>query len=260
MEFTIRDSLKSDTFATVFQHLKLFTEQVTLVCNDKGIQMQCMDSGRVSIEELSIPNDWFAEYHIEDGVTTRIGFNATFLYRILSSREKEQQIHFVYTSHDTDNLMVHLTSSDGKKSFDTHYELPLIDINEDEFSIPEVEYTAEMCMLSAQFFAVISKLKLFGDSMEVNCCEEMITLTSTSHDQGKMTVKIEIDDLSEFSIDEGANLSLFFSLVYLKNICAYHKISENVKIRFSDTYPMRVDYDLGENATLMFYLAPKMDE
>jgi len=274
MEFIIRDPSKSDAFASIFQHIKLFTEHVSLMCDDAGVKMQCMDTAHVAIVELTLPSEWFDEYKNPSGETHRLGFNATFLHRILSSRDKEQQTHLVYSSDDSDRLSVHLTCKEdvnaekekekkqphAKTSFDKHFELPLMDIEEDGLCIPGVEYTAELSMLSSQFSAIITQLKMFGDTMEVQCSEERIALASTSQEQGKMFVEIGINDLSEFSIDEGADLTLLFSLTYLKNICSYNKISDNVRIQFSDSYPMRAEYDLGSSGSLVFHLAPKIDD
>lgn len=314
MEIVIKNSARADAFTAIFQHIKLFTEYITLGCSSSGVYMQCMDNAHVAIVELNLPADWFDIYELQSGCeNVRMGLNATFLHRILSSRDKDQQIQLLYSNEDSDRLMIHLTcftpdivvvseepvatapepkKKGGGKSkktttaaqdaaitaapttsaqeaattttkayFDKHFELPLIDVEEEMMQIPEMEHTAELAMQSAQFANIITQLKMFGDSMNVQCSEERIALASTSQEQGKMYVEIGINDLSEFAIDEGADLSLSFSLSYLKNICAYNRISETVRIKFSDSYPMQVAYPLGgEDARLMFHLAPKIDD
>ena len=261
MEIVIRNSEHADRFAAIFQHIKLFTDHIAISCSETHMKMQCMDNAHVAILEMSLPAAWFDVYHLADSV--RIGFNATYLHRILSSRDKEQQIQLVYSSEDADRLLIHLTkpedpvldTSDNasvktktkeKKpttnTFDKHFELPLIDIEEEGMQIPDIEYTAELAMHSAQFADIITQLKMFGDTMEVQCSEERIALASTSQDQGKMFVEIGINDLSEFAIDEGADLALSFSLTYLKHFCAYSRISELVSIKFGESYPMRIAY------------------
>jgi len=281
MEIIINDPIKSDTFAAIFQHIKLFTDAITLNCDKTHMRMQCMDNAHVAIVELNIPAGWFDSYELTAG-PVQMGFNATFLHRILASRDKNQQIHLVHSNEDLDRLMIHLTSGNSdvdtetvasdkthaKPYFDKHFELPLIDIEEDGMQIPTIEYVAELAMQSAQFAGIVTQLKMFGDTMDVQCSEERISLASTSQDQGKMFVEIGINDLTEFAIDEGAELTLSFSLTYLKHICAYSKISNTVSIKFSDAYPMRVSYELGkdktqddgEEATLVFHLAPKMND
>lgn len=279
MEVIIRNSERADRFASIFQHIKLFTDHIAISCDSTHMKMQCMDNAHVAILEMSLPAAWFDVYSLTAGEHIRIGFNATFLHRILSSRDKEQQIHLVYSGNDADRMMIHLTKQDdnadtnpntnAKKdkkpttnTFDKHFELPLIDIEEEGMIIPEIEYTAELSMHSAQFADIVAQLKMFGDTMEVQCSEERIALASTSHDQGKMFVEIGINDLSEFAIDEGADLALSFSLTYLKYFCAYSRISELVSIKFGESYPMRIGYSLGEteDANLVFYLAPKIND
>jgi Proliferating cell nuclear antigen, N-terminal domain len=196
MEIIIRNSDRADKFAAIFQHIKLFTDHIAITCSETHMKMQCMDNAHVAILELSLPASWFDVYHLAKSV--RIGFNATFLHRILSSRDKEQQIQLVYSSEDTDNLLIHLTKSDAisiseevvtesdaasvntkmktkeKKqkeqkpvtnTFDKHFELPLIDIEEEGMQIPDIEYTAELAMHSAQFADIITQLGYDGGSM-----------------------------------------------------------------------------------------------
>jgi len=283
MEIAIRNSDRADRFAAIFQHIKLFTDHIAIACNETHMKMQCMDNAHVAILEMSLPASWFDVYDISESV--RIGFNATYLHRILSSRDKEQQIQLVYSAEDADRLLIHLTKREdalvvvnesdnssvktktkkdkpATNTFDKHFELPLIDIEEEGMQIPEIEYTAELAMQSAQFADIVTQLKMFGDTMEVQCSEERIALASTSQDQGKMFVEIGINDLSEFAIDEGADLALSFSLTYLKHFCAYNKISDLVSIKFGDSYPMRIGYSLGEteDASLVFHLAPKIND
>ena len=280
MEIIIRNSEHAERFAAIFQHIKLFTEHISIECNKMHMNMQCMDAAHVAILEMSLPAEWFDVYNLENDANIRIGFNATYLHRILSSRDKEQQIQMLYSLEEADRLLIHLTKPDdaistsetnsvvSKKSikttnaFDKHFELPLIDIEEEGMQIPEIEYAAEMMMHSSQFADIITQLKMFGDTMEVQCSEERIALASTSQEQGKMFVEIGINDLTEFAIDEGANLGLSFSLTFLKHFCAYSKISELISIKFGESFPMRVSYSLGEfeDAKLTFHLAPKIND
>ena len=76
-----------------------------------------------------------------------------------------------------------------------------------------------------------------------------------------MCVDIKIDELSEYSINEGESINLSFSLGMLHNICLYNKISKEVNIKLIKDYPMKIIYYLGDEDTkLIFYLAPKINE
>jgi len=102
---------------------------------------------------------------------------------------------------------------------------------------------------------------MFGDTLDVECSEEKITLYSHSHNTGKMSVNINIDELSSFMIDEGENLNLSFSLNNLYNMAQFHKISNEVEVKLNSDFPMNIIFRLDDdNATLSMYLAPKISE
>jgi len=68
--------------------------------------------------------------------------------------------------------------------------------------------------------------------------------------------------LTTFSINEGENIKLSYSLNYLHNICLYNKISKNIELKLKDSYPLQAVYTLNddENAKITFYLAPKIND
>ena len=266
MDLVLYPSQKADTFAAVFQHIRLFCDHVNLVFDQERLYMQCMDNAHIAIVELDLPAEWFDRYELTSGSVT-FGIHAGFLYRILAAREKDQQLHLVYSEADNDVLRVHFTSSESAKnaSFDKHFEIPLMSIDSETLSIPEIEYAAEMSISSSHFAGIVNQLKMFGDTMEIQCSEDKIMLASNSQDQGKMYVEINIDDVSAFAIDEGSQLNLSFSLTYLHHICMYNKLAKEVELKFSESYPMQIVYVLASTnpesssiARLLFYLAPKI--
>lgn len=59
-------------------------------------------------------------------------------------------------------------------------------------------------------------------------------------------------------IEMSEPVSLTFSLKYLVNFCKASSLSANVKLCLSNEVPLLVEYDLGSNSNLRFYLAPKV--
>jgi proliferating cell nuclear antigen PCNA len=181
------------------------------------------------------------------------------LFKILNTRDKSQDIHIIYNADD-DKLLVNF-SSNNASVFNKRFELPLIDLDCDLMSIPETESEAEFSIDSAVFSNLINQLKIFGDTIEIECTEDKITLHSISIEAGKMVVDINIDDLTEYSITEGEVMKLSFSLSMLHNICMYNKIAKEVEIHLTNNFPMKIKYLLGDDgACFTFYLAPKIGD
>ena len=263
MNVVIKSPTKSEIFSQVFQHIKVFTDQIIIMFEKERVYFQSMDSSRISIFELHIPSSWFDVYeHKKDG-TIPIGVNSTLLFRILNTREKGQETEIVYESSDEDKLLLHFTSED-KTVFDKRFELPLVDLDTEYMAIPDMECNAEFSLSSASFANIVNQLKLFGDTIDIVCDENKIELRSLSEGSGKMSVDIQIDELSEYSIDEGETVHLSFSLNMLHNICLYNKLSKEVRIKLIKDSPMQVIYHIGEHLDdtnkLIFYLAPKIND
>lgn len=259
MDISIQNLAKAETFSSIFQNIKTFTDSTNIMFEKDGIFVQTMDTSRISILEIRIPNTWFDSYIHTATSDISIGVNTSILYKILNTRDKSQRVKIVYDEGANDTLSVYF-ESDGKNVFDKSFEVPLMDLESEIMAIPDIEYQAEFSLPSSHFQNLVSQLKMFGDTMEIQCSEEKIALVSHSQDSGKMSVEIEIDDLTSFAIDEGEDLNLSFSLNYLYNICLYNKLTKEIDIKLCNNYPLNILYNLGDGAEIKFFLAPKISD
>ena len=259
MNITINSTGKAELFGLLFQHIRLFTEHVNLTFDKEKMFMQSMDSARVSVFEITLPSTWFDNYEHTSASAITLGIPATMLFKILNTRDKQQDTEIIY-NEDDDKLFVNF-SSQNTSVFNKRFELPLIDLDCELMEIPYTESEAEFSIESTTFANLINQLKIFGDTIEIQCTEDKIILHSISIEAGKMLVDINIDELTEYSITEGEIMKLSFSLSMLHNICMYNKISKEVEIHLIKNFPMKIVYALGDdNARFTFYLAPKIGD
>ena len=99
----------------------------------------------------------------------------------------------------------------------------------------------------------------FGTDLNIKCSEERIDLV-TDGIVGEMLVNIPIDDLNEYSIVEGDVIDLKYSLNYIAKMCLTNKLSSEVIFSISADYPMKINYDLGDDSSIVFYIAPKISD
>lgn len=272
MNIIINNSQKAECFAGIFQHIKLFTEQINILFEKERMYIQAMDSSRISIFEITLPKEWFDLYEHTSDAPFNIGINSSIMFRVLNARDKSQKINLVFDNIQNEKLEIHFTQiglgnnknnpSGSFGEFDKHFEISLLNIDADVMIIPEIEYQAEFTIVSSNFANIINQLKMFGSNLDLECSEDKIVLYSNSLEQGKMFVEIKIDDLTSFVIDEGEIINMSFSLAYLHNICLYNKLSKEVEVKFKSDFPMKMIYNLGghPDAKMVFYLAPKINE
>ena len=260
MNVVLSSPLKADTFSAMFQHMKAFAENVNVMFEEDHMYLQSMDSSHVSVFEYNLPSGWFDKYEHTNGSAIPLVLNSTLLFKILNTRDKSQTITLVFDPENNDKLYISFTS-ESKTVFDKHFELPLMDLEYELMHIPVMECDAEFSIPSGNFANLVGQLKMFGDTMDIECSEEKIELNSLSEGLGKMSVNINIEDLDSYAINEGEVMKLSFSLAMLNNICAYHKVAKEMEIKLIKNFPMKIIYSLGlENATMTFYLAPKIND
>jgi len=257
----IKNLSHAERFVSVFQHVKLFTEHINIIFSGDKMFIQSMDPSRVSVFEINIPKEWFDEYSIE-GENITIGISSSMLYKVLNTKDKRQEMKFYYDNEDSDKLRIEFTCED-KDVYDKFFEIPLMEIENEIMNIPEMNSTASFILPSLNFADVIKNLKIFGDSLEINCDENEIQLLSKSTESGKMKVNINFDDIVQYEIEEDASITSSYSLNLLNNVCLYNKISTNIEIHMNENYPLKLLYNLdedNENTNIVFYIAPKIED
>ena len=258
MQFTIRDEQTASKFSFLLQNLKIFAETINFVFQPGYLYIQSMDKAHVMLFEINLEKSSFDEYDVAENVT--IGLNTNILSKLLSIREKGHSIHFSKSKSDTIDISFH---SDDKNIYNKDFTIPLVDIDYEQMQIPKSEDTAEFALPSLKFHNIIQQLKLFGENGSIYCDEQVIKLGSNSLDSGNMEVNIDINDISEYSIDEGAKVELSFTLLYLSNISLFNKLSKEIHIYLIENNPIRITYYFNDDNNTMnsisLYLAPSLD-
>lgn len=259
MILSISDKVKKDIFISLFQLLKSCSSVITICFNNDNMYIQGMDKAHVCLFDVKIFSDWFEQYTVNEVDNKNICITTQFLHNILSMTQEQHTICIHY-DEDPEALEIDLlTDKNVKGEFNKFFKLPLADIDNEPLGIPSVDYDAEFSINSKKMNEIVSQLSIFGEIMNLKCSEEKIEIISKGVG-GEMMVNIPIDDLSEFSISEGDIIDISYSLTYIHKMCITTKLSSDIEFSISGQLPLRIKYDLGNNSSVMFFIAPKIEE
>ena len=104
---------------------------------------------------------------------------------------------------------------------------------------------------------LLTQLSLFGDRIKIKCNEEIIELKCIG-DQGEMKINIPIDNIQEYSINEGEEMEMLFNLHLLSKLTLTTKLTNSVSISFKKDYPLQIKYTFDNNI-LVFYVSFMID-
>lgn len=266
MRVVIRDKYKKDLFVALFQTLKNCTNLVSVNFETDKLYIQGMDKSHVCMFDVNIPKSWFNEYIVTESTT--IAFDTSVFHLIISTKQESNEI-IIHTESQgggggyggsSDNLNVDLiTPSQYKGDFNKYFKIPLVDYDYELMIIPNVDYDAEFSISSKKICEIVSQMLVFGSDINIMCNEDKINLV-TNGVTGEMLVNIPIEDLTEYSIVEDEEINLSYNLSYISKMCLTNKLSNEINFFISADYPMKIKYDLGDESSIIFYIAPKITD
>jgi proliferating cell nuclear antigen PCNA len=259
MKIVIKNKEKFDIFANIFRYLPVFMEMVNINVSEDGIYLQGMDTSQVCLFELKLLKEWFTEYEIEKSYV--LGIHCNTFYKVIHCLEDFNQI-MKLEYNDGDCLKVSLESERINKYFD----IPLIDIDSEMLEIPNCEYDVDIEIHSLNITNYVNQLMIFDEDFNIKCTQDNIFMSSKS-ESGSLSIEMNDSNIILYCIEEDKTLQQSFSLNYVKNMCAFSKITNSVVINLKDETPMRFhqsldDVEVFENSEnyIRIYLAPKMED
>ena len=263
MKLSIENKSKLEMFVALFQLLKNWSTQLNLQFEPDQLYIQTMDKSHICLSNIVIKASWFNEYFVEEA--TSISVDTGSFATMMNYAVKHNKVDIIF--NEADKLFINLlntattaatsTTTAATGNFDHFFELPLMDVEQENLSIPSVDYDVEFSMDSKKFSDLISELMVFGPNLNIMCTEELLEFNS-SGDTGKLKVNIPIDSLNEFAISEGEKLDISYSLAHIGKMCLSTKLGGEIGVGISAEYPMSLKYSLGEESTVAFFVAPKI--
>lgn len=257
MKIKITDKKKKDLFVSLFLVLKNCSSLITITFDIDLIHIQGMDKSHVCLFNVKIDKKWFSNYDVDN--LTKISIDTNIFHSIISTKSDNQDLNIYTDEKNIDVLYINFDSITHKGDFKKSFKMPLTDFEYNEMVIPIVEYDAEFSLSSKQNSDIFSQLINFGNDIIIKCSENNVSL-NTDGITGEMLVEIPIDDLSSYSILEGEEIVLTYSLSYINKMCITNKLSSDIEFSLSREFPMKISYNLGDDSSLIFFIAPKITE
>ena len=268
MDLLIDNIDKANVFSSIFKLLHNLSKDVNLQFSKDGLYIQAMDSNHVCLTELRMSSSWFTTYNVKSKkASIMLGVNLDILSKILKCKDKNQTIRMSYDSkkENLDISFKNKVSESGEKqteTFDKDFEIPLMDIDSDILDIPDSEYEADFSLRSSMFQNISNEMNMFSENVKFHVSEEEIYFTSKG-DYGKYKVKLSIDDIDDFSIEEDKSLKMDYNLKYFVLVSTFNQLAKHIHISVSENYPLKMKYEFdreNEDNNIVFYLAPKIDQ
>jgi len=227
-------------------------------CSSNGISLQGVDPSFVALIQLTLKAEGFEQFRVDH--TTNLGINLEHFIKILKCAGNNDSL--TLKSIDNDDKLTLLFESEDQDRI-SQFDLKLMEIDADTFSIPPTSYNCIVKMPSAEFQRICRELTAIGENVEVSVSKEGVKFAVVgSHGSGSITCKHSTsadDDGKQVQIKVDEKMSQKFTLRYLNHFAKASCISDSVTLMLNDEVPLVVEYKIGDLGHLRYFLAPKAD-
>ncbi|KAI9298773.1 proliferating cell nuclear antigen [Neoconidiobolus thromboides FSU 785] len=244
----------------VIEALKDLVNEANFNCDDHGIKVQAIDPSHVALISLLLKADGFEPYRCDRHLT--LGLSLLSLNKILKCSGNDDSI---VLKADDEAQTLGLTFSSQNETRVSEFDLRLINLDADDFGIPETKYDTVITMSSAEFFKICRDLSTLSDSIVIEVSKGSIKFGASGETgNGSTCIKpgnSSIDnDTVETVIRCASPITLRFAVKYLLSFAKATPLSPTVSLNISEGLPILIEYPINDMGHLQYFLAPKIDD
>lgn len=216
-----------------------------------GISLLAADRAMVAVVDFNLSSSAFDSY--ESDADQTIGLNIDNMLSILKRASGKDKIAFHL---DGKAFKVEIIGASKRK-----FTVPLVEIAQEE--IPQIDqlsdFTANAEVKSDVLLSGIGDAEIVADSILFNTLPDKFIMRAEG-DISRTELELEKGNESLLSLTSGPDIKSRYPIDYLKKMLKASGISDSVSLQFGQDYPMKISFKSGDQASLRFVLAPRVNE
>ncbi|WP_231656777.1 proliferating cell nuclear antigen (pcna) [Pyrodictium delaneyi] len=227
---------------------KVIEEGVFVVDPEEGLMFRAMDPSHVIMLDMRFPRDSFEEFDVEQ--RTELGVNLEDVAKILRRASKEDRLEI---TADEDSISFAFIGKSYRK-----FTLPLLDITAEQLPEPQLEFKANIKVMSDVYRDTIKDVELIGDVIRfVASSDEFKVASSSELGEAEIIYTRESGSLIDLVVEDMQQAS--YTLEYFSDLSGASRVADTITIQFSTDMPALVEHELPQGAKFSFLIAPRVE-
>jgi len=250
------ESVKCQPIKQLFESLREILNDCNIQFDQKGIRILAIDGSHVCLVHSRLKAEKFIKYECKRKSITA-GINVGAFYKLLKPVSSTDTLTF-YMEADNDHEL-HICVRNSEKNQVSTYTYKLLDIDEKDFSVPDVEFPVAFTMRSQDFQNMCRHLNNIGDEIDIKCVGEQLNV-SCEGDFASVDLMIRPTEKGlTFITTSDEPIQGKFSLRFLLLFTKATPLSQTIMITLKNDFPMIITYTIADLGELKFALSPKVD-
>lgn len=224
-----------------------------------------MDESRIAMASLKSPNSFFQEFEFESSGEEEeevVGINVSKLKDVMKRARSEDGIIFSLGG-DSNKLRIKFFRGTLEESqFERIFSIPLTEETGEEVEPEKLEYSVRIEFAPPKdLSAVISDAAVFAEDLKIitDLEEKKVKFIAESGigSQYEYVAQLKKEEsIINYEIEDSAES--MYSIEFLEDFNRADRVSEMVRMEYSNDNPLKLTYNIPGGATLTYLLAPRV--
>ncbi len=245
---------QTGAFRILIEALKEILTEGNFIFDESGIKLVAMDSTHTILIHMKLDSLNFESFHCPKKVV--IGVNMMNFFKLIKTMGNSDTLTLFIDKDDENKLGIIIFNTD--KNTKTIYKLNLLDISEEEISIPPAEFESELSLPSGDFQKIIRDMINIGENIEIKSIGTQLVLNCEGDFAAQETILGETDEGLQFSQSAPAETPTqgVFSLKYLILFTKCTNLCQQINLYIKNDYPLIIRYTVASLGDIKLCLAP----
>ncbi|CAL8461248.1 g779 [Coccomyxa elongata] len=236
----------------------------------EGITLLAMDPSSTVLVNLKLEAENFEVYACEKRQV--IGVNMSDLFKIIKTMTNDDTLTLFIETDNPNYLFIRIENQEKHKV--TTYKFNLMDLNEDEVSLPPAHFESVINMPSVDFQKITRDMHNIGDIIEIKSIGQQLILSCKGDFASQETVignnvsqlsaaaqeSLEASGSAGAAADNQTIVQGFYTLKYLTQFSKCSNLSSQCELYLKNDYPLILAYKVANLGTIRLMLAPHVED
>ena len=250
-------TVQAAAFRILTEALKEILTDANFVFDETGLKVMAMDSSHTVLVHLKLTADNFEYYHCESKKI--LGINMINFFKLIKTMGNSDTLTLYIDKDDESTLGIKIENSE--KNSITKYKLNLMDLHEDNISIPPAVFDSVITMPSVDFQKICRDMHNLSDNIEIRSLENQIIFSCKGHFASQETIIGETNSGLSFVKNQNPE-EIVQGIFALKHLILFSKctnLCSSIELYLKNDYPLIIKYAVASLGEIKLCLAPKCD-
>lgn len=249
----VAKTVQSGIFKTTVEALKEIITDGNFILDDTGIGLTAMSSSQTVLVNMKLEAEKFEHY--DCAFKQIIGINTINLFKLIKTMTNNDTLTLFIEVADPNVIGIKIENAD--KNSITTFKLNLLDIDQEELTLPNASFESVITMPSVDFQKYCRDMSNIGEVIDIKSIGQQLILSCAGDFASQQTVIGENNGgLSLKSNDQDNIVQGLFLLRYLVLFTKCTNLSNQCQLFLKNNFPLVIAYMIANLGSIKLLLAP----